>query len=119
MPNGLNRTPQESADELAEAAIGLTNALTKLRRRFRWIIAAVAALSLTLSATIYFNYNGTIDRCEAGNELRAEISLKFDKLAEPLTAGGVGESPEGQELLITLQEDLEPRDCESINWLGR
>lgn len=113
------RTPQESADHLADALDENTTALNRLKRRYRLTLLFIAALFMAFGFTLKFNYDGNVGRCQTGNELRAEINEKFQKLTVPLDAGGVGDTPQGQELLITLREDLTPNDCSSINWLGR
>jgi hypothetical protein len=114
-----SRTPQESAEHLAEALDNNTTALNKVKNRYRWMLAYIVIASLVVGMAFKFNYDSNVDRCEAGNELRVELNEKFQKLSIPLIAAGVGDTTSGRELLITLEEDLEPRDCTDINWLGR
>ncbi len=113
------RTPQESADNLADRLDVNTAALNRVTRRYRLTMVLLAVMAVTLLTVVKFNYDGAVARCGTGNELRAEISEKFDGISEILDVAGVGDSPEGQDLLMLLSEDLNLRDCGDINWLGQ
>lgn len=112
------RTPQESADRLANALNGFTGALNKVKRRSLYTLLSVVVLALSLVVALKFNYDGNVGRCESGNDLRIELNEKFQNLANILIATGVGDTPEGQEVITIFEGDFVTRDCSNINWLG-
>lgn len=113
------RTPQQSADNLSRSLDENTAALGRVQKRYRLVVALIVAVALTLGIAIKFNYDGNVQRCESGNELRADIDYKFDSITEYLETLGVGDEPDEVAFLELLSGDLEQRDCSEINWLGR
>lgn len=112
------RTPQESAEHLAESLDSNTEAVNSLRKRYRWVLGLVVVVALTLGVVIKFNYDGNVERCKGGNELRVEQDEKWQAVSDYLEERGVGDDPDGRGLLAILSEDSERRDCTNINWLG-
>lgn len=114
-----HRTPQESAEYLANSLNTNTAALNKVRKRYRLTLALIAIVVVTLLAVVKFNYDGEVSRCNVGNDLRVEQNAKWDSIIEFLEANGTGDTPEEQEFLAILDKDLVLRNCSDINLLGR
>lgn len=109
-----------AADHLAEAVEENTEALDRVRKKYRVTLAFLAVVALTLAMTIKFNYDGNVSRCESGNELRSEIDTKFQSISTGLRiAVGPDLTTAEEEFLDLLDDQLPPRDCSDINWLGR
>lgn len=117
----IQRTPQESAEFLADSLNNNTTALNRVRNRNRIVMALVALVAVALLVVVKFNYDGNVSRCESGNELRTEENAKWDSVAaflQPaMAANGLDEEEES--FLILLSTDLELRDCSDVNWLGQ
>jgi hypothetical protein len=109
-----------AADHLSVALEENTSALKSVKRRYRLTLALLAIVALTLFVAIKVNYDATVDRCESGNELRADIDEKFagTSTALRITIGGDPNELEEQ-FLDLLDDELPPRDCSDINWLGQ
>lgn len=113
-------TALEEAERLSHALDENTEALERVRRKYRWVMALVAVVAFTLLTVTKFNYDGNVSRCEGGNELRVEIDEKWDAISEFIEANSTdGISEAEREFLDLLTENLEPRNCNSINWLGQ
>lgn len=109
----------EAAEHLSESLDANTDALDRVKIRYRITLVSLIIVAVTLALSIKFNYDGTVNRCEGGNELRREIDTKFESIAESLIENGAGKRPEEVKILATISQDLEQRDCSNINWLGR
>lgn len=112
------RTPQQAAERLAASLDENTQALSRIQKRYRLVLVLVAVVALTLGAALKFNYDGNVDRCKSGNELRVDIDKKWDAIVAYLDEAGTDERPGGPEFLALLDENLEQRDCSDINLLG-
>jgi len=108
-----------AANQLHEDLEDFNDSVERLTRRQRWMIAVIVVLVLTLSAVIKVNYDGNVSRCNTGNELRIQIDEKFGSVADALEATQTDLSESDIAFLELLNEDLEPRDCGDINWLGQ
>lgn len=109
----------EAADHLTEALEQNTRALDRVRRKYRLTLALLAAVALTLALVIKFNHDSNVNRCESGNELRAEIDIKFQSISEALEITIDGElSQAEQDFIDLLADELPPRDCSNIGWIG-
>lgn len=111
---------KESLEELVHAVDENTNVLRRVKRRYRLAISLVLAIALVFGLSVKFNYDGAVGRCEAANELRTEIDEKFQSVADSIISINEGPiSPETQLVIDVLSSDLEPRDCSTVDWLGR
>lgn len=109
----------EAAKSLVESLDENTDALNRVRKKYRLTMALLALVALTLFTAAKFNYDGHVRRCETSNELRAEVEVKFHTIADSLERNGVRNQPGGDELIEILYTDIEPNDCSDIDWLGR
>lgn len=113
-------TALEAAESLSHSLDDNTEALNRVRRRYRLTMVLLALVAGTLFSVIKVNYDGEVKRCQAGNELRVEIDDKWDAISTFLEANATDGITEAErEFLGLLEENLEPRDCSEINWLGR
>lgn len=105
--------------ENTDALRGVQTRLNKVQTRSQRTLKLLVAIVLLIGGVLKVNYDGIVDRCDSGNELRSQIDEKFQGLGDAAAAAGFGSSPEEQEILVEIEQDLTPRDCEGINWLGR
>jgi hypothetical protein len=110
-------TPEVKADRLTAALRENTDALRHVKNRYRWSLVLSAFLAFTLAVVILFNYQGNVNRCESGNDLRGEIDDKLQSLGDFLTPL-VNDNPANQEFIALLTEDFPRRDCSDVSWLG-
>lgn len=110
-----DRTTQQSVDDLTVAVGDNTRALNRVKRRYRYLVAALLVVGMMFK----FNYDGIVSRCNTGNELRAQIDEKFESVAEGIVDTGIAITPEVQQVIDDLQAPLVPRQCDDIDWLGR
>lgn len=110
-------TPEERADRLVAALHENTEALERVKSRYRLSFIVIVLLAATLVYVVYSGRQNDLASCNNNNAVREDIDAKFGSIAEFLD-GAISDTPENQMFIEIVGDNIAPRNCSDIGWFG-